>query len=58
MADLSAATVEDVAAFFKTYYAPNNAVVSIVGDVDTKTTLDESAQVLRGHSFAAGAAQG
>ena len=39
MADLSAASVEDVAAFFKTYYAPNNAVVAIVGDVDTKTTL-------------------
>jgi predicted Zn-dependent peptidase len=41
MADLSAATVEDVAAFFKTYYAPNNAVVGIVGDVDTKTTLEK-----------------
>ena len=26
MADLNAATVDDVAAFFKTYYAPNNAV--------------------------------
>ena len=39
MADLSAATVDDVAAFFKTYYAPNNAVLSIVGDVDTKTAL-------------------
>ena len=39
MADLSAASVDDVAAFFKTYYAPNNAVVAIVGDVDTKTAL-------------------
>ncbi len=39
MADLSAASVEDVAAFFTTYYAPNNAVIGIVGDVDTKTTL-------------------
>ena len=39
MADLSAATVEDVASFFKTYYAPNNAVLSVVGDVDTRTTL-------------------
>jgi zinc protease len=35
MADLSAASVEDVAAFFKTYYAPNNAVMAIVGDVKT-----------------------
>jgi predicted Zn-dependent peptidase len=39
MADLSAANVDDVAAFFKTYYAPNNAVIGIVGDVNTKTTL-------------------
>jgi zinc protease len=39
MEDLTAATVDDVASFFKTYYAPNNAVLSIVGDVDTKTAL-------------------
>ena len=39
MADLSAASVDDVSAFFKTYYAPNNAVIAIVGDVDTKTAL-------------------
>jgi predicted Zn-dependent peptidase len=40
MEDLSAASVEDVASFFKTYYAPNNAVLAIVGDVDTKKTLE------------------
>jgi zinc protease len=39
MEDLNAATVEDVAAFFKTYYAPNNAVLALVGDLDTKATL-------------------
>jgi predicted Zn-dependent peptidase len=39
MADLDAATVDDVKAFFRTYYAPNNAVVAIVGDVDTTDTL-------------------
>jgi zinc protease len=39
MEDLNAATVDDVAGFFRTYYAPNNAVVAIVGDVDTKATL-------------------
>jgi predicted Zn-dependent peptidase len=32
MEDLNAASVEDVAQFFKTYYAPNNAVLSLVGD--------------------------
>ena len=39
MADLDAASLEDFAAFFKTYYAPNNAVLAIAGDVDEKTTL-------------------
>ena len=41
MADLNAASVEDVASFFKTYYAPNNAVVAIVGDVDTKVAIEK-----------------
>ncbi len=31
--DIEAATVEDVRAFFKTYYAPNNAVLTVAGDV-------------------------
>ncbi|MEO8623319.1 MAG: pitrilysin family protein [bacterium] len=39
MADLSAASVEDVTAFFKTYYAPNNAVLAIVGDVNSADVL-------------------
>ncbi len=32
MADLSAATLEDVKNFFRTYYAPNNATLVIAGD--------------------------
>jgi len=39
MADLDAASVDDVKAFFKTYYAPNNAVLALVGDLDTQATL-------------------
>ena len=35
MDDLDAASLEDVSAFFRTYYAPNNAVLSVVGDVET-----------------------
>ncbi len=37
--DLRAATVDDVAAFFRTYYAPNNAALAIVGDVKTAECL-------------------
>ncbi len=33
MDDLSAATLEDVSDFFRTYYAPNNASLAIAGDV-------------------------
>jgi predicted Zn-dependent peptidase len=34
LAEINAATIEDVRSFFKTYYAPNNAVLTVVGDVD------------------------
>ncbi|MEP7306543.1 MAG: pitrilysin family protein [Acidobacteriota bacterium] len=39
MADLNAASVDDVTAFFKMYYAPNNAILAIVGDLNTGATL-------------------
>jgi zinc protease len=35
MDDLSAASTQDVAAFFQTYYAPNNAIMAVTGDVTT-----------------------
>lgn len=38
MADLDAATVADVSKFFATYYAPNNAVLVIAGDIDPAAT--------------------
>ncbi len=37
MDDLSAASLEDVAQFFATYYTPDNAVLSITGDFDPGT---------------------
>jgi zinc protease len=36
MEDLDAATIDDVREFFRVYYAPNNAVLSVVGDFDNK----------------------
>ena len=36
--DLDAATLEDVTQFFKTFYAPNNAVLVVVGDFDPAAT--------------------
>jgi predicted Zn-dependent peptidase len=34
MSDLDAASLEDIAQFFTTYYTPDNAVLSIAGDFD------------------------
>jgi predicted Zn-dependent peptidase len=44
MEDLNAASVEDVAAFFKTYYAPNNAILTLVGDFNTADALKKIKQ--------------
>ena len=38
MEDLTAASFEDVARFFKTYYVPNNASLVIAGDIDIAKT--------------------
>ena len=39
MSDLDAATLQDVKDFFRTYYAPNNAVLTLVGDFDPDEAL-------------------
>jgi len=39
MEDLSAASLEDVGEFFATYYAPNNAVLTVAGDFETQEAL-------------------
>ncbi|WP_394748412.1 M16 family metallopeptidase [Spongiimicrobium salis] len=38
MKDLDAATLEDVLAYNKKYYAPNNAVLVVAGDIDVNET--------------------
>ncbi len=39
MADISSITRDDLYQHYRTYYAPNNATVVVVGDFDTKTLL-------------------
>ena len=46
MADLSAESEEDVKNFFRLYYAPNNAYLSVVGDFDTAQTKAWIAKLL------------
>lgn len=41
MEDLNAATVADVQDFFNTYYAPNNAVLALVGDFNAKVAIEK-----------------
>ena len=41
MADLNAANLQDVQDFFRTYYAPNNAVLSLVGDFDSAEAIEK-----------------
>jgi predicted Zn-dependent peptidase len=38
MADLDAVTLDDARAFFRANYAPNNAVLAVVGDIDPEQT--------------------
>jgi predicted Zn-dependent peptidase len=38
MADLDAVTLDDARAFFRANYAPNNAVLAVVGDIDPGQT--------------------
>jgi zinc protease len=48
MADLSAASLADVQNFFKTYYAPNNATLTIAGDFDPAAAKKLVAQYFGG----------
>ena len=39
MKDLEAATIDDVRGFYETFYVPNNATLTLVGDFDSKQAL-------------------
>ncbi len=46
MEDLTAASLEDIASFFRTYYTPDNAVLTVAGDFDPA-----AAQAMIGRHF-------
>src|SRR5207302_11270275 len=41
MADLNAASMDDVKEWFKTYYGPSNVVLCLAGDIDFKTAKEK-----------------
>ena len=46
MADLEAASVEDVRSFYETYYVPSNATIVLVGDFESGAAMDLVTQYL------------
>ena len=40
MEDIDGATLDDVRSFFETFYVPNNAVLTLAGDIDPRRALD------------------
>ena len=44
MADLNAASLDDVKNWFRTWYGPNNAVLVLAGDIDLATAKAKAAQ--------------
>lgn len=41
MEDIAAATLEDVRTFFRTFYTPNNAVLTLAGDFEPEAALEK-----------------
>jgi zinc protease len=54
IADLDKATLEDVRAFFNTYYKPNNATLVIVGDFNSEQALAWTKKYFEGIPASAG----
>jgi zinc protease len=46
MADLDAASVDDVLDFYRTFYVPENATLTLVGDIDSQQALQLVTQYL------------
>ena len=56
--DLRAASLDDVQAFFQTYYHPGNASLALAGDIETERALELAEQYFGEHPARAGAAAG
>jgi zinc protease len=56
MDDLNAASLEDIREWYRTYYGPNNAVLSLAGDITPERALELVEQVLRRAAARAAAA--
>jgi zinc protease len=41
MEDIDAATLDDVGSFFETFYVPDNAVLTLAGDIDPAAALEQ-----------------
>src|SRR6202034_1338985 len=54
IADLDKATLEDVRAFFNTYYKPNNATLVVVGDFNSEQALAWTKKYFEGIPASAG----
>jgi zinc protease len=54
IADLDKATLEDVRAFFNTYYKPNNATLVVVGDFNSEQALGWTKKYFEGIPASAG----
>lgn len=48
MEDLDAASLEDVEDFFRTFYVPNNAVLTVAGDFDPRRVMSQIARYFEG----------
>ena len=54
MADLNAASLEDVKDWFRAHYGPNNAVLVLAGDIDLPTAKRQGRAMVRRHPARAG----
>ena len=46
-ADIEAARLKDLRAFFRQYYTPNNASIAIVGDINKEASQKTGREIFR-----------